>query len=125
MDKEEAKEALIQASRIIDQWEKNELESYEAMEMISPLLKTITAHVENVDPAAGSDEAAREKEEKEEGDEAASFLPEEEKEKEKLQEDLFSKEESEDLEEEKEDVDDESKSKKRKEFAGSDGEIPF
>jgi len=135
MNKEEAKEALIQASRIIDQWEKNELESYEAMELLAPLLKTITAHVENVDPAAGSssDLNLEKAEDLEtpgaEEDEAASFLPEEEKEKEKLQEgeegDLFSKE-SEDLEEEKEDVDDESKSKKkRKEFAGSNGEIPF
>lgn len=124
MNKEEAKEALIQASRIVDQWEKNELESYEAMEMIAPLLKTITVHVENVlqDPAA-SEAASLEKEKEKEESEAASHLPEKEKEKEELlskeEGDLFSK--TEDLESKDESK---SKSKKRK-FAGSNGEIPF
>ena len=114
------KEALVRVNRIIDHWERQELDSNEAMEMICPLLATITAHMERVlDPAAGS------KEEKE--DEAASHLPEKEKEKEELQDsepepgDLFSKTED-DLE-----TKDESKSskKKPKEFAGSNGEIPF
>ena len=117
----ELKEALVRANRIIDHWEENELESYEAMEMIAPLLKTITVHVENVlDPAAGSDEAASF--EKKEESEAAI-----EKEKEELLEskegDLFSK--TEDLEEEKEDESKSKSKKKRKEFAGSNGEIPF
>lgn len=109
MNEEEAKKALIQASRIIDQWEENELDSREAMEMISPLLKTITAHV---DPAAGSrnsdqdlDEAAIEKEELQDSELEPG--------------DLFSK--TEDLESKDESK---SKSKKRK-FAGSNGEIPF
>ncbi len=117
MNKEEAKEALIQASRIIDQWEKNELESYEAMEMLAPLLKTITAHFERVDPAAESSSDPNLE---------TPGAEEYEVEKEELQDsepepgDLFSKE-SEDHEDKDESK---SKSKKRK-FAGSNGEIPF
>ena len=112
MNEEELKEALAKAGRIIDHWERQELDSQEAMEMLAPLLATITAHIERVDPAA----------------ESSSDPNLEKAESEELQEDLFSKEESGDLEEEKEDViDDESKSKskKRKKFAGSNGEIPF
>ncbi len=116
----ELKEALVRANRIIDQWEENSLDSNEAMEMIAPLLKTITAHVENVDPAAVSSSDPNLAEDLETPEAEAK-----DKEKEELQEgeegDLFSK--TEDLESE-----DESKSKskkKSKEFAGSNGEIPF
>ena len=101
----EEKEALILASRVIDQWEKNELDSREAMELLAPLLATITAYFERVDPAAESNSDPNlEKEEHLEGEEG----------------DLFSKE-SEDHEDKDESK---SKSKKRK-FAGSNGEIPF
>lgn len=111
----ELKEALVRAGRIIDQWEKNELESYEAMELLAPLLKTITAHI--VDPAAESSSDPNLE---------TPGAEEYEVEKEELQDsepepgDLFSKE-SEDLEDKDESK---SKSKKRK-FAGSNGEIPF
>jgi len=115
MNKGEAKEALVRANRIIDQWEENELESYEAMELLAPLLKTITAHFERVlDPAAGS---SSDQDLKEEESEAAI---EKEKEAKKGEEgDLFSKSEDQESKDESK-----SKSKKRK-FAGSNGEIPF
>ena len=101
----ELKEALVRANRIIDQWEENELESYEAMELLAPLLKTITAHFEREDPAAeSSSDPNLEKEEHLEGEEGDLFS--------KQSEDLKSKDES------------KFKSKKRK-FAGSNGEIPF
>jgi len=118
MDKEEAKEALIQASRIIDQWEKNELDSREAMEMISPLLKTIAAYLdlEQIPAPAGEKKSLYEDLEagleEEKLEDLETYEPEE---------DLFTKE-SEDLESKDESK---SKSKKRKEFAGSNGEIPF
>lgn len=146
MNKDQAKEALIRAGRIIDQWERQGLDSQEAMEMLAAEFGTISlyfelelgdaetkegdlkeekeeeaaSHVENVDPAAAISDPNLGAEEYE-------------VESERLQEvegDLFSKTES--KEEENEDVKKEekgskskSKSKKPKRFAGDDGEIPF
>lgn len=113
----ELQEALVRAGRIIDQWEKNELESYEAMELLAPLLKTIAAHIERGDPAAES--SSDPNLETPEAEEHELVEKEELQDSEPEPEDLFSKtEDHEDKDESK------SKSKKRK-FAGSNGEIPF
>jgi len=96
MNKEEAKKALIQASRIIDQWEKNELDSREAMEMICPLLKTIAAYLdlESAAPAGEKKSLYEDLEkdlDKEDGD-PPLFEPGKDLE---LEQDLFPKEEEE------------------------------
>ena len=96
----ELKEALVRANRIIDQWEENELESYEAMEMISPLLKTIAAYLdlEQIPAPAGEKKSLYEDLEagleEEKLEDLETYEPEE---------DLFSK--SEDLEKEEEEED--------------------
>ena len=98
MNKEELKEALVKAGRIIDHWERQELDSQEAMELLAAEFGTISLYFELELGDAETKEG-----------------------------DLFSK--TEDLKEENEDVkkeEEESKSKKKsKEFAGSNGEIPF
>lgn len=119
MSKEQAQEALRKMNNIIDQWTDMRMDANDACELLLPLLKTVTSYFD-LDPAAeSSSDLNLEKAEDLETPEA-----EEDEAKEKmLQEDLFSKEESEDLE-----LNDESKSKskkKSKEFAGSNGEIPF
>jgi len=99
MNRDQAKEDLRKMNNIIDQWEKNELESYEAMEMISPLLKTIAAYLD-LEQIPGSEEKKSlyedlEKDLDKENGDPPVFEPESQ------QEDLFSK--SEDLEKEEED----------------------
>jgi len=121
----ELKEAIRKISNIVDQWTDMKLDANYALELLLPLLKTVTSYFEGEDRAA---ESSSDPNLETPGAEEYELV-----EKEELQEvegDLFSK--TEDLEEQKEDVREEdepkfkkSPKKKRKEFAGSNGEIPF
>ncbi|KKN46773.1 hypothetical protein LCGC14_0669530 [marine sediment metagenome] len=48
MSREETKEALEKANNIIDGWKENLLDSREAMELIAPLLISITTYFEKI-----------------------------------------------------------------------------
>jgi len=109
MSKEQAQEAIIQISNIVDQWTDMNLDANDALELLAPLLKTVITYFD-LDPTGDDEKKSNEKHELD----LKTYDPGEKE----LQEDLFSKEETEN---------DESKSKpkSKKEFAGSNGEIPF
>jgi chromosome segregation ATPase len=48
MSKEETQEALEKANKIIDEWKENLIESREAMELIAPLVESITTYFEKI-----------------------------------------------------------------------------
>ena len=110
----ELKEAIRKISNIVDQWTDMKLDANYALELLLPLLKTVTSYFEGEDRAA---ESSSDPNLETPGAEEYELV-----EKEELQEvegDLFSK--TEDLE----DKDESKSSKKKRKFAGSNGEIPF
>ena len=99
MNLEEAKSALRKMNNIIDQWEKNELESREAMELIAPLLATVKAYFEKEETPAPAGEKKSLYEDLEKGledeklEDLETYIPEEDLELKQEEEDPRSKEE--------------------------------
>lgn len=129
MNKEEAKEAIRKISNIIDQWTDMKLDDRDTLELLEPLLQTLITYFD-LDPAGekklNEDQESGLKLRSEDletpGAEESEVKKEELQDSESESGDLFSKEESGDLEAKDESK---SKSKSKKSFAGSDGEIPF